>query len=182
MAMRPEIRQLLDVIALPEFDNDKRKRPEIVQIAFLFEISNGYNRNNSEYQTFLSDDQRKMTLPPEEQHEIVQELLKLVEKGHRNSISLIWAVGKATHDVIISLFQDFFLSHYTRMDNELIYQSIIAFQNGTYTEDRNVLAKLKFDNLKAMLQMLSHSSDERITEQTQYCLAGLNQILDRMDG
>lgn len=180
--MRTVIRQLFDIITAPEYDN--LKNTEIVQLAFILEISNGRDANSSEYQTFLSDDQRVIMLSLDEQHEIVCELMQMIENDYPVSVSLMGAISKAKPEVILDHVQDFILNNYTKMEDYYIYQSIITIQNGTFSEDRNVLAKLKFNELKAMFEILSHYPDHifTVSEAAKNCLSHLDTILNEIGG
>ena len=173
--MRTEIKQLLDAI-----DSDAEQYDAGIQLGFILEISNGHSVDPYHHDE-LTEEQLKIRLTGDEQPAIVRELLRLIESKHPQSGSLIFITGKAAADVIISLFQDFFLNNYAQMDNELIYQSIIALQNGYATQNKNILSKLKFAELKTMFEVLTPSSDERISKHTQYCLAHLKQIQEEID-
>jgi hypothetical protein len=157
-----EIQKLLNIIdTVPD---DLTRRDEVVQLAFMMERSNTWNKNASEYLKFLTGDQLNVHLSPAEQEEVVWEILKRIDSGNTRSSSLMWATGKATPEVIVLLVHEFVLHKYSQMNDELLYQSIIALQNGFATEDKTVLSKIKFADLKAMFESLTHSQDERISE------------------
>jgi hypothetical protein len=160
-----EIQKLLNII--DSAADDPTRRDEVVQLAFMLERSNTWNKNAPEYLKFLTGDQLNVHLSPTEQEDVVREILKRIDGGNARSSSLMWATGKATPDVIVRLVHEFVLHKYSQMNDELLYQSIIALQNGFATDDKTVLSKIKFADLKAMFEFLVHSQDERISELAQ---------------
>lgn len=169
--MRTEIRRLLNIIEA----ETETQPPETLELSYLLEISHGYDRSKPEYQTILSEEQLKITLSPDEQDEIVRELLRLIDSGHHFRSSLIWIAGKSTANTIISLVHEYVLSHYTQMDDDLILQSIFAVQNGLFfaSQDKAMLSKVRFADLQTMFETCSDSSHWQVSYQAKQCLESL---------
>jgi hypothetical protein len=170
--MATQIEQLFDTIG--SAIDERIQQTAILQLTYILERSNMHDRNKPEYLTELSPEQLKVILSPDEQESIVRELLKQIDNGNPFSSSLMWAVGKATPNRIISLVQEFLLNKYAQLDGELLYQSIIALQNCFVSREsaeyKDVIPQMKPVPLKVMFEALSHSPDKRISEQAKTSL------------
>jgi hypothetical protein len=165
-----ESKKLLNFI---ESATEETRGYSILQLAYMLERSNMEYKNHPEYLEILSAEQLKVILSPDEQDDVVREILRLIDNKSIFSSSLMWAAGKATPNAIVSLVHEYVLSHYTEMDDGLLYQSVIAVQNGFAAIGETVPANFKFADLQAMFEVLAHSQDERISYQAKHTVQSL---------
>jgi hypothetical protein len=126
----------------------------------------------------LSEEQLNLRLTIAQQREIALELLHLVKTEHHNTnkASLLWVIGKLKAEAMLDLLQAYMLESYENLDEEILYQGLIALENGLFETElyESNLPLRDSNSLQKMYESVLNASDERIKKLAENNLVFLN--------
>ncbi|MGB1286982.1 MAG: hypothetical protein ACPG7F_10645 [Aggregatilineales bacterium] len=177
MTLSPVIENLLEQILILE---DSEAVPILV---YILEHTN-LTQTNINFEKLLSAEHYGIKLTADNQREILRRLFKSAPT-HKLSASMLWICSKANPLILAEMIPQFLLTLDTILDKNVLYQGIIAFQNGLFVEQNHPdSAKIIFhitaayDALSTLFENLCHSPHQNISEQAQMSLELLEQWIE----
>lgn len=173
-------KEIHDLILCCDSEDSDAKGIAITKLALLLEINARisnmtiYCHKPEDYKCFLDDDLITIRLDPEEESEIVNELIKRIMARDTFSCSMLWAIGKAMPKAGLDKLLQTIKALKNDFDNEESYQSIIALENFMDCDVKTNLAKDK--EIMDFLENKVKSQDKRLSECAKRVLNALFRI------
>lgn len=168
-----------------ESQDESMSQEAVLQLAMLLEISNRPVRIASgavdlaHYRDILPIELQSLRLEITDQSEIVDRLSELAGNGPASS-GMYWAMGKASPQVGVTALLNNLRNHIERLDEESMYQALIALGNFFFTQDEHLLAivkhKIRNDDPSNLLHMVSQSRNVRLASQARHLLIELRRL------
>lgn len=172
------------IASIRSVSNPDLRADMISQFAFILELSNGADKSKGEYILILAPEQFKINLTREEQDEVVDSVIKIIQKTDNDVLKggLLWSIGKADKIALTAKLQEYLLDNFAELSADLAYQGIISlgncFPDQNSKDYKYITSILEFSRLEAMFQELSKSSDERLSKQANVYLGFIDMFRD----